>query len=146
VNVERMTSRPESFARRAVALSIASMKPHHTPMHVTPLATRAPCAMLVNVPSDALDDVVTVLQPLLILKVAHVPAACERMVATWPLVVVLGSQPKESEFEAIRATALDISAQIVIVSNFPDRARLRLELAAAKKAATEMRTETPSRP
>jgi hypothetical protein len=122
------------------------MKPHHTPMHVTPLATRAPCAMLVNVPAELVDDIAAVLAPLMILKVAHVPAACERMVATWPLAVVLGTRPKEAEFEAIRATALDISAQIVIVSDHPDPARLRLELAAAKRAATEMREEALSRP
>jgi hypothetical protein len=117
------------------------MKPYYTPMHVTPLATRTPCAMLVSVPADVVDDVVAVLSPLNVLKVGHVPAACERMVATWPLVVVLGARPKDAEFEAIRAMALDISAQIVIVSDHPDRARLRLELAAAKRAATEMRDE-----
>lgn len=115
------------------------MKPHHTPMQVTPLATRAPCAMLVAVPADAEGDVASVLSPLMLRKVGHVPAACARMVATWPLVVVLGSRPEEAHFEAIRATALDISAQVVIVADYPDPARLRLELAAAKRAAIQMR-------
>jgi hypothetical protein len=120
---------------------VVAMKPHHTPLQVTPLASRAPCAMVVSVPAEALDDVVAVLSPLTVLKVAHVPAACERMVATWPLVVVLGGRPKDTELEAIRATALDISAQVVLMTDYPDRSRFRLELAAAKRAATEIRDQ-----
>ena len=95
--------------------------------------------MLVGVPPEAADDVAAALSPLKILKVAHVPAACDRMVKTWPLVVVLGARPREAEFDAIRATALDISAQVVVLTNHPDPARLRLELTAAKRAATLMR-------
>jgi hypothetical protein len=113
--------------------------------HVTPLAFRAPSAMLVAVATDAVDDVTSALSPLKVLKVAHVPAACERMIANWPLVVVLGSRPKESELEAIRATALDVSAQLVILSDHPNAARLRLELAAAKRAAVQMRDEIARR-
>ena len=95
--------------------------------------------MLVNVPAEVADDIVAVLSPLMSLKVAHVPAACERMVATWPLVIVLGGRPTDAELASVRATALDISAQVVVVSDHPDRARLCLELAAAKRAATQMR-------
>jgi hypothetical protein len=117
------------------------LKPYYTPMHVTPLASRIPCAMLVNVAAEVVDDLVALLSPLSILKVAHVPAACERMIATWPLVVVLGSRLKGEELEAIRATALDISAQVVILGDHPDRARLQLEVAAARRAAMQMRDE-----
>ena len=101
--------------------------------------------MLVGVPAEASDEVASALAPLKVLKVAHVPAACERMIANWPLVVVLGSRPREAELEAIRATALDISAQVVILSDHPDAARLRLELAAATRAAIQMRDELTRR-
>jgi hypothetical protein len=112
-------------------------------MQVTPLASRTPCAMLVNVPADVANDIVEVLAPLPVLKVAHVPAACERMVTTWPLVVVLGGRPTEAELAAVRATALDISAEVVVVNDPPDLTRLRLEVAAAKRAATLTRDKGP---
>jgi hypothetical protein len=41
----------------------------------------------------------------MLLKVAHIPAMCARMLATWPLVAVLGSRPDEAHCEATRATA-----------------------------------------
>jgi hypothetical protein len=119
--------------RRDVAIDSSS--------HVTPLLFRTPSAMLVNVPAERSDDVAAALAPLKVLKVAHVPAACERMIANWPLVVVLGSRPKDAELEAIRATALDISAQVVIMTDHPDAARLRMEFAAATRAAIQMRDE-----
>jgi hypothetical protein len=125
--------------RRASALSMLEMKPHHTPMQVTPLASRTPCAMLVSVPAEVAEDIVEALSPLPVLKVAHVPGACERMVSTWPLVVVLGGRLTEAELAAVRATALDISAQVVVLSDHPDPAGLRLEIAAAKRAATTSR-------
>ncbi len=107
--------------------------------HVTPVFLRAPSAMLVGVPVEAADDVASAVSPLQVLKVAHVPAACERMVAMWPLVVVVGIRPKEAELQAIRATALDISAQVVMLGDFPDASRLRLELAAAIRASLQLR-------
>ena len=99
--------------------------------------------MLVAVPPEMANDLVSVLAPLQVLKVAHVPAACERMVATWPLVVILGTRPTEAELAAVRATAVDISAQIVVADDHPDRARLRLEVVAAKRTATQMRDKSP---
>jgi hypothetical protein len=65
------------------------------------------------------------------------------MVATWPLVVVLGGRLAEAELTAVRATALDISAQVVVADDHPDLARLRLEVVAAKRAATQMRDKNP---
>jgi hypothetical protein len=113
--------------------------------HITPLLFRAPSAMLVNVPADLADEVAAGLAPLKILRVAHVAAACERMVANWPLVVVLGPRAKPAELEAIRATALDVSAQLVVLVDSPRLERLRLELAAATRAAVQMRDASSSR-
>lgn len=108
-------------------------------MQPTPQFFPVPCAMLVGVDDQDAEAVLAALAPLKILKVGHVPAACERMLATWPLVVVLGSRPKDSELEALRATALDISAQVVLLPDFPDPARRQMELLAAKRAAAQMR-------
>src|SRR5579863_5358206 len=110
---------------------------------LTPHFYVLPAAMLVGVSRDLEVEVTAALSPLKILRVGHVAGACERMVATRPLVVVLEARPKDSELEALRATVLDISAQIVILSEYADPERRRAELIAARRAATQMRGEAP---
>jgi hypothetical protein len=95
--------------------------------------------MLVAVEPAMADELGEMLAALKVLKVAHVRAACERMLATRPLVVVVGKRPKRDELEALRATALDISAQVVVLENVADPTKRRLEVAAALRAAETLR-------
>ena len=95
--------------------------------------------MLVAVPEAMVEICTSALAPLRILKVAHARAACDRMLATWPYVVVLGDVTKETEIDLVRATAADISAQVVALSERRDEARLRVELIGAMRAADAIR-------
>jgi len=101
--------------------------------------TPIPCAMLVAVPAEHVDECVTLLAPLRALKVGHVRAACERMLTTRPLVVVVGGSPLEEEMDTLREIADSISSQIVILSDRLDPARRKLELAGALRAAQTTR-------
>lgn len=107
--------------------------------HPTSPFTPIPSAMLIGVSPDQAAECTATLAPLVMNRVAHVLAACERMVTLRPLVVVLGSEQSDSDMTRLREIADTISAQVVVLSERLDAARRKLELTAALRAAQTTR-------
>jgi hypothetical protein len=110
----------------------------------TPIFAPAPSAMLVGVEDDDAERCSRHLAPLRILRVRHAAAACERMLATHPFVVVLGGEPREEDLDAICAHARDVRAQVVLLRDFGDDGDLRATLIEARRASQRLRGERSS--
>jgi hypothetical protein len=99
--------------------------------------------MLVALPEAEADVCARVLKPLTagrsvaIMRVAHIRAACERMLVTRPLVVVFAEALGAEERKLLTERAEDISAAIVTVSVKPDEADLRVRLFEAFQRAEQ---------
>jgi hypothetical protein len=107
----------------------------------TPHFFPVPSVMIVGLSLVGQALVLEVFGSMLVLRVGHVAAACERMVKTRPLVVVCETPPKESELEVLRTTVLDISARLVILSEHHGREARVEALLAAKRDAIATRNE-----
>jgi hypothetical protein len=105
----------------------------------TPLFLPVPSAMLVGVSADAQASLGPMLGSLAVLKVGHIAGACERMLATWPLVLIVGGRNKEADLQTLRATALDISADVIVLADYPDPAKLHEAILAGVKKASRLR-------
>lgn len=99
----------------------------------------APSAMLVGVEDADVERCGRMLAPLRILRVKHAAAACERMLATHPFVIVLGGEPRDDDVEAICAYARDVRAQVVLLRDFGSEDDLRATLVEARRASERLR-------
>jgi hypothetical protein len=95
--------------------------------------------MLVAVPPGVQAELARAFASLMLLKVGHIAGACERMLATWPLVLIVGGRPKESELTVLRATATDISAEVLVLADFPDARTRDAAVAQAVRKASQLR-------
>ena len=98
-----------------------------------------PSAMLVAVPPEVASELTGVLGSLIVLKVGHIAAACERMLATWPLILIVGGRQKASGSATLRATAVDIKAEVVMLDAFAQRALRDQAIATAIAVASASR-------
>jgi hypothetical protein len=69
--------------------------------------------------------------PLQVMRVAHIRAACERMLVTRPLLVVFASSLSEEEQRMLSERAEDISAQVVRVTEPVSAEKMKLALSLA---------------
>ncbi len=139
---ERTRGRPseQSLARLAEArFSSAGVDPR--------TATRkfdvAPCVMLVALAEAEAEVCARVLKPLTagrsvaVMRVAHIRAACERMLVTRPLVVVFAETLGTDDRKLLGERAEDISSEIVTVPVRIDEADLRVRLFEAFQRAEQ---------
>lgn len=103
----------------------------------------APSAMLVGVEDADVDRCARMLAPLRVLRVKHAAAACERMLATHPFVIVLGGAPRDEDLEAICAHARDVRSHVVMLRDFRSDDELGATLVEARRASERLRGERP---
>jgi hypothetical protein len=98
----------------------------------------SPVALAVAVDQDLATECEAILE-LLVVPVAAVADALQKMVVLRPLVVLAGSVPL-AELEELRARCLDTASELVTVP--VKNGRLELELKAALRAARIQRKKT----
>lgn len=76
-----------------------------------------------------------------VLKAGHASAACERMLTTRPLVVIVGKGLSSDEMTALRGRALDTGAQLVALDEVRQDGQLAVHLRSALRAALITRGE-----
>ncbi len=105
----------------------------------TPIFSALPSVMFVGL-SDALAEACSPgCDPVLILKVAHPAAALQRMVATHPLLLILGKSVNKANEDAIRQHATAIGSEILLETDLMmDEldAQLRVTVRQAMRART----------
>jgi hypothetical protein len=103
----------------------------------------APCVMLVALAEAEAEVCARVLKPLTagrsvaIMRVAHIKAACERMLVTRPLVVIFAEALGVDDRKLLTERAEDISSAIVTLSAHLDEAELRVRLFEAFQRAEQ---------
>ena len=100
----------------------------------------APCVMLVALADGEAELCATALKslaskPLAVTRVAHIRAACERMLVTRPLIVVFSEAASDADKRMLKERAEDISAEIVALPPAIDIEALRESLFAAVREA-----------
>jgi hypothetical protein len=69
------------------------------------------------------------------MRVAHIRAACERMLVTRPLIVLFSAALPADEQELLRERAVDIMAEAVVVPDVIDTSAFRQTLFVALREA-----------
>ncbi len=95
--------------------------------------------MLVALTPQVARECIRMVEPMGVLQVRHAHAACERMLATRPLVVIVGEELPPKELEDVRAVARDIGAQVVLLAEHPEAEERRGAVQAAILAAGQRR-------
>jgi hypothetical protein len=106
----------------------------------TPLFQVAPSVMLVALDDELAAACARASEPARALRVAHTPAALQRMVAHMPLVIVIGASVVAHEVEAIRHHAEAIGARVMMETELEQGAALDVQLKAAVRAAFQARS------
>jgi hypothetical protein len=70
-----------------------------------------------------------------VLKAAHTNGACQRMLTTRPLVVIVARGLSTADLAEIHSSALATGAQVVALSDVKDESKLAVHLKAALRAA-----------
>ena len=96
--------------------------------------------MLVDLTAEQDRICAEALSPLQLLRVAHVVAACARMMTTRPLVVVVGGEPEPEHMEQLREVVASMASQVVELRGVESVERVKLELIAALRAARALRS------
>jgi hypothetical protein len=111
------------------------------PRNVTRRFDVAPCVMLValgegeaKLCADLLKPL-TVTKPLSIMRVAHIRAACERMLVTRPMIVIFSEALTADEQRVLHERAQDIMAETVVLPEAIDTDALRQTLFVAIREA-----------
>jgi hypothetical protein len=77
----------------------------------------------------------TVTKPLSIMRVAHIRAACERMLVTRPMIVIFSAAIEVEEQKLLGERAEDIMAEVVVLPEVIDTEALRQTLFVAVREA-----------
>lgn len=80
----------------------------------TPIFNALPSVMFVGLGEELAQACAKGCDPVLVLKVAHAAAALARMVATHPLLLILGARVKPDSEEEIRQHAVAIGAEVLL--------------------------------
>jgi hypothetical protein len=101
----------------------------------------APCMMLValgdreaKLCADLLKPL-TAAKPLSVMRVAHIRAACERMLVTRPMIVVFSEALAPDEQKLLHERIEDIMAEAVVLPEIIDRDALKQRLFVALREA-----------
>jgi len=106
----------------------------------TPLFQVAPSVMMVALSDELAAACARASAPARALRVAHAPAALQRMVAHLPLVIVIGAAVQADDVEAIRHHAEAIGARVMIEAELETGDALDVQLAAAVRIAFRARS------
>ena len=90
----------------------------------TPIFNAIPCVMFIGLADDVADVCALGCQPMKILKVAHAAAALPRMVATHPLLVILGAEVPATAEDEVRQHAAALGAEVLLESQLDPAAPL----------------------
>jgi hypothetical protein len=107
----------------------------------TPLFQPVPSVMFVGIDGELVDDCVTALPHLSVLRVKHAAGAVERMVVTRPLVVVVGDAVPAPDLATVVECASDIRAEVLEASAAP-REDLASRIRSAALVAERRRAST----
>jgi hypothetical protein len=107
----------------------------------TPQFQPVPSVMVVGLDEPRAAICARVVAPLPVLRVAHAQAAFERMLVTWPLVLVLRETAAADEVTRLREGARQIGAEIVHLTQGVGEAALEAMLHEALARAESKRAE-----
>jgi hypothetical protein len=106
----------------------------------TPLFQVAPSVLLVAIPDGLAAACRRAAEPARTLRVAHAPAALQRMVTVLPLVIIIGTAIPAADGEAIRHHAEAIGARVMHESDLEEGEALDVQLRAAVRIAYHSRS------
>jgi hypothetical protein len=106
----------------------------------TPLFQVAPSVMFVALPDDLAAACARAAEPARALRVAHAPAALQRMVTHLPLVIIIGGKVPANDADSIRHHAEAIGARVMKEDELQPGEALDVQLKAAVRMAFHARS------
>jgi hypothetical protein len=106
----------------------------------TPLFQVAPSVMLVALADELAAACARASEPARALRVAHAPAALQRMVTHLPLLIIIGARVPAVDVEEIRHHAEAIAARVMMESELEQGEALDVQLKAAVRISFHARS------